>query len=123
MAYRSYYRTYPRYSMQYPTIFGWASGVGEGFLTNLSFSGCTVLCDRTLLVGAEVRVSVFLPDRTQALSIESGIIKWVDGCHFGMHFEHLTLDSRQRLNRTLRKALIHRLKTHSGQPAQSEVPA
>jgi len=114
MAYRSYYRTYPRYPMQYPIIFGCASGVGEGFLTNLSFSGCTVLCDRTLLVGVEVRVSVLLPDRTQALSIEGGTIKWVDGCHFGLHFQHLTISSRQRLNRTLREALIHRLKMHPG---------
>jgi hypothetical protein len=109
--------------MQYPIIFGCASGVGEGFLANLSFSGCTVLCDRTLFVGAEVRVSVLLPDRTQALSIESCIIKWVNGCHFGVHFQHLSLDSRQRLNHTLRKALIHRLKMHPGQPGQSEVPA
>lgn len=123
MAYRSYYRTYPRYPTQYPIIFGWVSGVGEGLVTNLSFSGCTVQCDRRLLVGAEVRVSVLLPDRTQALSIESGTIKWVDGCQFGVEFQRLALDARQRLNHTLRNALIHRLKMHPSRPEQSNVPA
>lgn len=112
MAYRSYYRTYPRYLTEYPIIFGWASGVGEGLVTNLSFSGCTILCDRTLLVDTEVRVSVLLPDRIQALSIESGTIKWVEDHQFGVEFQQLTQNSRQRLNRTLREALIHRLNTH-----------
>lgn len=123
VVYRSYYRTYPRYPTQYPIIFGWASGVGEGLVTNLSFSGCTVQCGRTPLVGAEVRVSVLLPDRTQALSIENGTIKWVEGCQFGVEFQRLALDARQQLNHTLRKALIHRLKMHPSRPDQSNVPA
>ena len=123
MAYRSYYRTYPRYPTQYPIIFGWVSGVGEGLVTNLSFSGCTVQCDRTPLVGAAVRVSILLSDRTQALSIEGGIIKWGDGCQFGVEFQRLALDARQRLNHTLRNALIHRLKMHPSRPEQSNVPA
>jgi hypothetical protein len=123
MAYQSYYRTYPRYPMQYPIIFEWVTCVGEGLLTNLSFSGCSVLCDHTPLVGAEVRVGILLPDQTQALSIQGGTIKWVDDRRFGVEFRPLPLDARQRLNRTLRNALIDCLKTHSGQPAESELPA
>lgn len=123
MAYRSYHRIYPRYLMQYPIIFGWVSGVGEGLVTNLSFSGCTVQCDRRPFVGAAIRVSILLPDRTQALSIESGTVKWTEGHQFGVEFQNLVLDARQRLNHTLRKALIHRLKIHSSRPDQSNVPA
>nr|WP_140393904.1 PilZ domain-containing protein [Nitrospira cf. moscoviensis SBR1015] len=122
MVSRSYHRIYPRYPTQYPIIFGWASGVGEGLVTNLSFSGCTVRCGRRPHVGADVRVSILLPERTQALSIDGGTIKWVDGCRFGVEFQHLALDCRQRLNHILRKALIHRLKTHSSRPDQSNVP-
>ena len=122
MVSQSYHRIYLRYPTQYSIIFGWTSGVGEGLVTNLSFNGCTVQCDRTPLVGAEVRVSILLPDQTQALSIERGAIKWVDGYQFGVEFQRLALDCRQRLNHTLRKALIHRLKTHSGRPDQSNVP-
>ncbi len=123
MASRSYHRIYPRYPMQYPIIFGWASGVGEGHVTNLSFSGCTVQYDRSPLVGAEVRVSLLLPDRTQALSIEGGTITWVEGCQFGVEFQRLALDARQRLNRILREALIHRLKTHPSRPVQPNMRA
>ncbi len=120
---QSYHRIYLRYPTQYPLIFGWASGVSEGLVTNLSFSGCTVQCDRTPLVGAEVRVSILLPDRTQALSIESGTVKWVEVHQFGLEFRHLPLNARQRLNQTLRKALIHRLKIHPSRPDQSAMPA
>jgi hypothetical protein len=100
--------------MQYPIIFEWVTRVGEGFLTNLSFSGCSILSDHTPLVGAEVRVGILLPDQTQALSIQGGTIKWVDDRRFGVEFRPLPLDARQRLNRTLRNALIDCLKTHSG---------
>jgi hypothetical protein len=39
----SYSRSYPRYRLCYPVVFGGAPFVGEGVLTNLSFSGCSVL--------------------------------------------------------------------------------
>lgn len=113
MAVQSHRRSYLRYPMHYPVIFGWESCVGEGHLTTLSFNGCSVLSDRAPLVGTAVRVSLLLPDHAKALSIEGGIIKWAKGLRFGLEFQPLPLDARQRLNRTLRQALIHRLQTHS----------
>ena len=109
----SHRRNYLRYPMDYPVIFGWVSCVGEGLLTDLSFSGYSVLCDHTPLVGTAVRVSVLLPDHTKALSIEGGTIKWAESRRFGVEFRHLPPDARQRLNRTLRRALIHHLEAHS----------
>lgn len=113
MAGLPYRRIYLRYSMHYPVIFGWESCVAEGYFTNLSFSGCSVLSDRTPLVGTTVRVSLLLPDHNRALSIEGGTIKWAAGRLFGVEFLHLPLDTRQRLNHTLRQALIHRLQPQS----------
>jgi hypothetical protein len=118
-----YQRIYLRYPMQYPLIVGWPFCVGEGCLTNLSFNGCSVLCDHTPLVGAEVRVSVLLPDQRQALSIEGGRIKWAGDGQFGMEFQHLPPEARQRLNRTLRHALIRYLSTHSNRPKQIDLAA
>jgi hypothetical protein len=54
-------------------------------------------------------LGVLLPDRARALPIESGIVKWVEDNRFGVEFLDLSLDARQRLNRELRGALIHRL--------------
>ena len=119
MAPLHYSRTYHRFPLHYPVIFGGAPFVGEGLLTNLSLMGCSVLCDREVLCGSDVRVSVLLPNQTAALSIDLGTIKWVQGHQFGVEFLRLPLEARQRLNNTLRIELIHLLKTRSG---RREVP-
>ena len=84
--------------------------MGEGILTNLSLTGCSIMCDREVLRGSDVRVSVLLPDRAPALSIDLGTVKWVQGCEFGVEFLRLPLEARHCLNDTLRKELVHLLK-------------
>ena len=111
MAPRRYVRTYYRFPLNYPVIFGGAPFVGEGVLTNLSLKGCSVMCDREVLCGSDVRVSVFLDHRPPALPIDLGTIKWVKGRHFGVEFVRLPLEAQQRLNRTLRTELIEWLKS------------
>ena len=113
MAPLHYSRTYHRFPLHYPVIFGGAPFVGEGLLTNLSLMGCSVLCDREVLCGSDVRVGVLLPNQTAALSIDLGTIKWVQGHQFGVEFLRLPLEARQRLNSTLRIELIHLLKARS----------
>lgn len=111
-----------RYQLRYPVIFGGASLVGEGGLTNLSFSGCSVLCDREVQCRSHVRVSILLPDQAQALAIELGAITWVQGYQFGVEFLRLTVETRQRLNSRLRIELIHFLKTSSGRNGVPALP-
>jgi hypothetical protein len=120
MAPPRYSRTYHRFPLFYPVIFGGAPFVGEGILSNLSLMGCSVMCDREVLCGSDVRVSVLLPNQTAALSIDLGTIKWVQGNQFGVEFLRLPLEARQRLNRTLRIELIEFLKARS---SRSELPA
>lgn len=114
MAPLPYARTYHRFPLFYPVIFGGTPFVGEGMLTNLSLMGCSVLCDREVLCGSDLRVSVMLPKQPQALSIELGTIKWVRGHQFGVEFLRLPLEARQCLDRTLRIELLTLLKTRSG---------
>jgi hypothetical protein len=114
MAPLHYSRTYRRFPLSYPVIFGGAPFVGEGILTNLSLLGCSVMCDREVLCGSDVRVSVLLPNQTKALSIDLGTIKWVRGRQFGVEFLRLPLEARQRLNSTLQLELIELFKTRSG---------
>jgi hypothetical protein len=121
MAPRHYSRTYHRFPLYYPVIFGGAPFVSEGFLTNLSLMGCSVMCDREVLCGSDVRVSVLFPNQTPALSIDLGTIKWVQGHQFGVEFLRLPLEARQRLNSTLRIELIHLLKTRSGRSESPEL--
>jgi len=119
MAPPHYSRTYHRFPLHYPVVFGGAPFVGEGVLNNLSLMGCSILCDREVLCGSEVRVSVLLPNQTPALSIELGTIKWVQGNEFGVEFLRLPFEARQRLNSALRIELIHLLKARS---ERNEVP-
>jgi hypothetical protein len=119
MAPPHYSRTYHRFPLHYPVVFGGAPFVGEGILTNLSLMGCSVLCDREVLRGSDVRVSVLLPDQTTALSIELGTIKWVQGEQFGVEFLRVPLEARQRLNSMLRVELIGLLKARA---ARNDMP-
>jgi hypothetical protein len=121
MAPLHYSRTYHRFPLFYPVIFGGAPFVGEGTLTNLSLKGCSVMCDREVLCGSDVRVSVLLPNQAPTLSIDLGTIKWVQGHQFGVEFHRLPLETRQRLNSTLQIELIHLLKTRSGRSESPEL--
>ena len=121
MATFHYSRTYHRFPLFYPVIFGGAPFVGEGILTNLSLKGCSVMGDREVLCGSDVRVSVLLPNQTPTLSIDLGTIKWVQGHQFGVEFLRLPLEARQRLNSTLQIELIHLLKTRSGRSKSPEL--
>ena len=121
MAPPHYSRTYHRFPLHYPVVFGGAPFVGEGILTNLSLMGCSVLCDREVLRGSDVRVSVLLPDQTTALSIELGTIKWVQGEQFGVEFLRVPLEARQRLNSMLRVELISLLKARAARNAKPEL--
>lgn len=118
---RPYSRTYHRFPLFYPVIFGGAPFVDEGRLANLSLMGCSVMCDREVLCGSDVRVSVLLPNQRPALSIDLGTIKWVQGYEFGVEFLRLPLEARQRLNSTLRIELIHLLKTRSSRNESPEL--
>jgi hypothetical protein len=121
MAPPHYSRTYHRFPLFYPVIFGGAPFVGEGILTNLSLMGCSVMCDREVLCGSDVRVSVLLPDQTPALSVDLGTIKWVQGFEFGVEFLRLPLEARQRLNSTLQIELTQLLKTRFGRSESPEL--
>jgi hypothetical protein len=121
MAPPHYSRTYHRFPLHYPVVFGVAPFVGEGILTNLSLMGCSVLCDREVLRGSEVRVSVLLPDQTSALSIELGTIKWVQGEQFGVEFLRVPFEARQRLNSMLRMELIGLLKARAARNEKPEL--
>ncbi|HSQ91758.1 MAG TPA: PilZ domain-containing protein [Nitrospiraceae bacterium] len=95
-------------------LLGGAPVVGEGILTNLSLSGCSILSDRAVLVNSDVRVNALFPNQTQALSIDLGTIKWVQSYELWVEFLRLPLEARQRLDRMLRIELIEWLKIRSG---------
>lgn len=99
------WRIHHRLPVAYPVIFGGAPFVGEGVVSNLSLSGCSVTCERTVLTGSYVKLSVILPDPTSSLFIELGKIRWVRKHTFGVEFIRLPTITRHRLDRVMSEQL------------------
>lgn len=94
-------RSSERFPVTYPVIFGGAPFVGEGTLTDLSASGCAIVCDRTVLSGSYVRLNVLMPDHSPSLAIDLGKIRWVRGRVFGVEFIRLPTIARRQLDRAI----------------------
>ena len=95
------WRIHPRLPVAYPVIFGGAPFVGEGVVSDLSVSGCSVTCERTVLIGSYIKLSVVLPDPTSSLFIELGKIRWVKENTFGVEFIRIPTITRHRLDRVV----------------------
>jgi hypothetical protein len=95
------WRIHHRLSVAYPVIFGGAPFVGEGTISNISRTGCSVNCDRTVLMGSYIKLSVLLPDPTSSLFIELGKVRWVKDQTFGVEFIRVPTLTRHRLDRVV----------------------
>ena len=99
------WRIHPRLPVAYPAIFGGAPFVGEGVVSDLSMAGCAITCNRTVLTGSYIKLSVVLPDPTSSLFIELGKIRWVRGNAFGVEFIRVPTLTRHRLDRVMSQEL------------------
>ena len=99
------WRIHHRLSVAYPVIFGGAPFVGEGTISNISLTGCSVNCGRTVLMGSYIKLSVFLPSPTWSLFIELGKIRWVQDQTFGVEFIRVPTLTRHRLDRVVSREL------------------
>ena len=109
----SYSRSYHRFPVTYPVIFGGAPFVGEGMVSNLSLAGCSVACERTVLTGSYIKLNVLLPVPTSSLLIELGKVRWVRENTFGVEFIRLPTIARQRLDRMVWEQLMSLLEVRS----------
>lgn len=98
------WRIHRRLPVAYPVIFGGAPFVGEGVMSDLSLSGCSVTCERTVLMGSYIKLSVVLPDPTSSLFIELGKVRWVREHTFGVEFIRIPMMTRHRLDRVMSQA-------------------
>jgi len=114
-------RSYHRYPVAFPVIFGGAPFVGEGTVTDLSLTGCSIVCTRTVLADSYVKLSVILPDPTLSLFIELGKIRWVHDHVFGIEFIRLPSITRHRLDRVVWQELTALLVRRGGTNSTSQL--
>ncbi len=113
-------RSYHRYPVDYPVIFGGAPFIGEGTVLDLSLTGCAVACDRPVLAGSYVRLSLILPDPTSSLFIELGKIRWSRGNHFGVEFIRFPTLTQHRLDRVIEAQVTSLLAQRAGATSHSK---
>ena len=109
----SHSRAYHRFPVTYPVIFGGAPFVGEGTVSNLSLNGCSVACERTVLTGSYIKLSVLMPNPTTSLFIELGKVRWVRENGFGVEFIRLPTIARARLDLVVWERLTSLLEVRS----------
>lgn len=93
--------------MQHPVSFTQEEGEsGEGFLVNLSLSGCAVRDTSGVFVAEPMLVSLRIqPDPHSApISIEMGKVRWAMNDQFGVEFLMVASKDRTRLQRLIRMA-------------------
>jgi len=88
--------------------------VGEGRLSNLSLTGCSVACNRTVLASSYIKLHVFVPDSSAPLLIELGKIRWVENHAFGVEFIRLPTVARQRLDQLIWEDVAAVLESRAG---------
>lgn len=82
-------------------MFAGAPFIEEGFIHNLSQTGCLIECDRSVLDGSYITVRLLLPDHIPALVVDLAAIRWVRAQYFGIEFLRLPPPDRSRLERFL----------------------
>jgi hypothetical protein len=115
-------RAYHRYPVIYPVIFGGAPFVGEGTVSDLSLTGCSIVCDQAVLANSYVKLSVILPDPTMSLFVELGKIRWVREQTFGVEFIRLPTITRDRLDRVVWEQLTALLETRTNPASPNGQP-
>ena len=108
-----YSRAHHRFPVTYPVIFGGAPFVGEGTVSDLSFTGCSVTCEQAVVAGSHIKMSVIMPNPTQSLFIELGKVQWVRENSFGVEFIRLPTIARHRLDRVLWERAMSLLEVRS----------
>jgi hypothetical protein len=87
---------------------------GQGWLVDLSKSGCKIM-GPVLMVGTNATLVLYLPDEKDPLCIADAKVTWSDGESFGLRFPKLQATDRQRLQDLVLKfaTLRGRSETHT----------
>lgn len=70
---------------------------GDGTVLNLSLGGCKVQSEIRIPLGADVRLSITMPDEEQPLEIKRAAVRWAGGQEFGLEFTFVEAEGELRL--------------------------
>ncbi|HKT33380.1 MAG TPA: PilZ domain-containing protein [Nitrospira sp.] len=106
---RPYHRGLYRLPLIYPAMYCVTSTVGEGTITNLSATGCSIQTDEPLFAHQRVALRLILPDKSESLPIGAAEVKWVDGTRAGIEFIEVEREANLRLHSFVWDRMIERI--------------
>ena len=70
---------------------------GEGRVTNLSVSGCTLETDQPLEKGAYLTLRFELPGKNQIVETDLAAVRWVRGQEYGVEFIRMSSKTQEQI--------------------------
>ncbi len=70
---------------------------GEGRVTNLSISGCTLETDQPLEKGAYLTLRFELPGQNQILETDLSVVRWARGQEHGLEFIRMSSETQEKI--------------------------
>jgi hypothetical protein len=95
----------PRMSERFPVridVIFYTDGMeteAKGTISDLSKGGCRAESHVQPKAGAEVRLSIVMPDYAWPLKVDRAIVRWVKNKQFGIEFLSMHSSQRDRLTR------------------------
>jgi hypothetical protein len=94
-----------RYSERIPTLFPVIISIDtlswEGRVLDLTLSGCLIETPFVVKKGEYVKLSLFIPDLEDPVSVELTAVRWTNGLQFGVEFIRMTPEEQQRLDQVI----------------------
>lgn len=73
------------------------AGVKVGTMYDLSLGGCAVESTTTVQPGTDLRLSIYAPGRPFPILIESAAVRWAQLGEFGVEFQEIPEQEKERL--------------------------
>lgn len=96
-------RKFPRFPVQFRSSFTSVHIVGgEGTLIDLSIRGCRVDSETKVQPGTNLELRIHVPDHEPPIKVELASVRWARGREFGLEFNSMDTDQRERLRQVVR---------------------
>ena len=59
---------------------------GDGHVYDLSGNGCAIQSAVSVRVGDMLQLRIIIPEADQSLKVRRALVRWVEGCRFGVEF-------------------------------------
>lgn len=73
------------------------AGVKVGTMYDLSLGGCAVESTTTVQPGTDLRLSIYAPGKASPIMIESAAVRWAQLGEFGVEFQKIPEQEKDRL--------------------------